>query len=42
MKFYITMFNNCVVLTMVLIIYYLNTVDENDLNKKYDIGTYVF
>ena len=42
MKFYITMFNNCVVLAMVTIIYYLNTIDENDLNKKYKIGTYIY
>ena len=35
MKFYITLFNVCVIEMMVILIYYLNTIDENDLDKKY-------
>ena len=42
MKFYITIFNNCMILSLVVIIYYLNTIDENNIDRKYEIGTYIF
>ena len=42
MKYYITLFNNCVIQTMVILVYYLNTIDENKLDKKYLIGTYIY
>ena len=32
MKFYITLFNAIVIQTMVILIYYLNTIDDNELN----------
>lgn len=42
MKFYITMFNACVIQTLVTFIYYLNTVDENELELRYEIGGYIY
>ena len=42
MKFYITIFNNIVIIVMAIMIYYLNSIEENNLNQKYEIGTYVF
>ena len=42
MKFYITMFNNIIIFIMIIVIYFLNTIDENNLNKRYDIGIYLF
>eukprot|EP00828_Plagiopyla_frontata_P047382 TRINITY_DN8738_c0_g1_i1.p2 TRINITY_DN8738_c0_g1~~TRINITY_DN8738_c0_g1_i1.p2 ORF type:complete len:213 (+),score=26.71 TRINITY_DN8738_c0_g1_i1:475-1113(+) len=42
MKFYITIFNNCMILSLVVIIYYLSIIDENNLDRKYEIGTYIF
>ena len=42
MKFYITLFNALVIQSMVILIYYLNTIDENKLESKYAIGTYIY
>ena len=35
MKFYITMFNNLMIFLLIVIIYYLSTIDENNLTSRY-------
>ena len=42
MKLSITLFNNCILILLSILFYYLNTIDDNALEDKSKLGKGIF